>query len=543
MAWITTGSPSIGSAKTDLTAIAVGATVTKWVQASDWNEVRTGLLAFNTWLRGGVANWYGLGVQTSDPAPASVGSYTYATSTDLKFKPTGASVVTVARAGEYPSRINDTAGSTTYYVDGVNGSDTNAGTSSITAFATIQGVLRAIAHEYTNGSRVTIKLAGTGGFDGSATSPRTYTIRGIRVGGGEGNLSYRFEGAHMVLATGLLATGSTQPTFAATASERCNQAGTTDASSRRCKLNFSGAGWTANDMRGKMLFVRVKRGADLVLFEAPISDNAANTIYLDIPIDNGDILSTDTCEIVQPSVKIIGDGGDNYDFVTITGHAGYSDLAGLGMGFTRINFTGPVLLAGFQGGSFDRCGFSGGLTARGGSTQVFNCKALGGVTWSTTGSDYPTPLVYSGTSPLEPTYGTNLICCTGGLFVGDITAGPGSFRVTHSLGCYTEPTYAGVTVGYNSYFVQANSVGVHGDSNATVGMHCTEGGKANIAGTVYNTITGTGGDLKCGTGAAVAYGTGAGQFEEVAGFNGNFHRMGGSTATVPLGDGSWIGKG
>lgn len=54
-------------------------------------------------------------------------------------------------------------------------------------------------------------------------------------------------------------------------------------------------------------------------------------------------------------------------------------------------------------------------------------------------------------------------------------------------------------------------------------------------------ITGKGGvDVQVETGAAVAYGVAAGQFMEVAGFNGNLHRLGGSTAAVPLGDASRI---
>jgi hypothetical protein len=69
----------------------------------------------------------------------------------------------------------------------------------------------------------------------------------------------------------------------------------------------------------------------------------------------------------------------------------------------------------------------------------------------------------------------------------------------------------------------------------------SSGGRARLNDSIAKvTITGTGGDLKVGNGAAVAYGTGVGNFSEVLGWNGNFTRVLGGTATAPTGDTSQI---
>jgi hypothetical protein len=72
------------------------------------------------------------------------------------------------------------------------------------------------------------------------------------------------------------------------------------------------------------------------------------------------------------------------------------------------------------------------------------------------------------------------------------------------------------------------------------GITARLGALVQIAGGDLVTITGGGGDLKVGDAAAISYGTGVGDFEEVAGYAGNFTRRLEGTAAAPTGDASVI---
>lgn len=84
MSWVSDASPDISSVKTDLLPLPLGADPTKWIQAAaDWNKLRAAAIELRNWLRATSANWYGLGANGSDPAPAGITNYLYATATDL----------------------------------------------------------------------------------------------------------------------------------------------------------------------------------------------------------------------------------------------------------------------------------------------------------------------------------------------------------------------------------------------------------------------------------------------------------------------------
>jgi hypothetical protein len=87
------------------------------------------------------------------------------------------------------------------------------------------------------------------------------------------------------------------------------------------------------------------------------------------------------------------------------------------------------------------------------------------------------------------------------------------------------------------------SAAVLGTGNSGAGIKCMFGGIARVnsnATEEKTAITGGLGALMVTVGAAVAYGTGVGEFEEVAGYNGNFTRMLEGTATAPTADTSLI---
>jgi hypothetical protein len=86
MGWIDSASPPIGAAKSNLYPLAGSANPLQWVQDTDWNQVRTGLISIANWVRGDAPNWYGLDDQSADPVPSGIPGYIYATAASLWWK-------------------------------------------------------------------------------------------------------------------------------------------------------------------------------------------------------------------------------------------------------------------------------------------------------------------------------------------------------------------------------------------------------------------------------------------------------------------------
>jgi len=429
------------------------------------------------------------------------------------------------------------------YVDGVNGDDTNAGLSTGTALATLGGLYKKFPLWCYNGARLRVNLAGVGGFGTSATDQLVYgTDRTVIAGGGEGaQSSYVYRGPQM---TRIVPT--TGPPIAALDVVPVVTVG------ERSRFDFTTAapGWTANDLRS--FFLRIKRGADLVIYEIPITENTTDTIFVDTKDIAGLVVAaTDTAEIVQPAVMIDGPGGDNFGVVAITGTNmnGSLDPDTSGHLFERLAF-GFLIADNLTGLVFDRCRLTfGGFFVRD-TVSFISTSTLFGVQLEMCGTanNLENPRHDSPGSPINAVPFVGYQGFFGRFGIGAFVAGPSVYYSWWNLSVYASDI-DGVLVDAQSALVMgtlqsdSHDSALQGSGNGTilgVGLRCQRGGLARINGGGLTTITGGAGDLKVGIGAAVPYGAGAGGFEEVAGFNGNLHRLGGSTAAVPLGDMSQI---
>lgn len=415
-----------------------------------------------------------------------------------------------------PVRALYAAGATiVVYVDSVDGDDSNDGLKQSTPLKTIEQVYRAVASAAVGGARIVVNLAGPS----TGTSPREYPIRELIFQG------HAFRGPEMILA----------PVSTATAALDVAPA---TAQTNRTRLNFTTAApaWASNELRG--YFVRIKRNGALQFPELPIAGNDADRIYVNTASLASDVLATDTVEIVRPGAKIVGTNSDfGFDFLQLQGQSGTS--------FAQYCCLERVELSNFASLSpdailqMDRVRTDSpdfGLAT--GRFAFVNTIVNG-------------PLDVMGTArnadafPRE-NYATgkfvDLLIVGGGLTVGG-DDGNGCFAAKYDVSVYNNANGAGITcVSPGSFFVAASSnATVQGSGNLDVGILARRGGRVTLQNTASKTsITGTAGDLKVGNGAAVAYGTGAGQFRQVAGWNGNLTRVLEGTATAPTGDTSQI---
>lgn len=442
------------------------------------------------------------------------------------------------------------------YIDAVNGNDANSGLSTAAPLRTIAGFYQAFPFLYGNGARITANLAGGGGFGASATSQINYTgVQMIWVGGLDPHPAVCFRGPYMVPITP--ATGTSAPTLTATPTQIVDQTNAVNAAGQRTKFNFVAAGWTVNDLRDKLAWIRVRRGGNMVLFELPITDNDASACYVDAaPIAVGTVLQTDTVEIVTVGAMIVRDTvAENFDYMRISGFGSYQSFAGFGVTttghtFERIGFSGNVIVQNVPGVGFDRCGFDGPLLEiHGGSnTAMFGCKSRGEVDWNTHGGNFYSGRPDSATSPDPGNLYTqsHLVIVNGGrLYIGGVEGGSGgTWRTQYNL-CVTGSTAVdAIHVEGSTAFLNAGTIAaatITGRNNNSYGLNPRYGGQILVQGGQKSTITAGTNDMRVAKTAGINWGTGVGQFQEVAGFNGNFHRVGGSTATVPLGDLSRIG--
>jgi hypothetical protein len=460
-------------------------------------------------------------------------------------------------AGETFITFTDTAGTTNVYVDGVNGSDDNDGLTPITALETIGEVYRKFPWQMMGEARLIVNL-----LNPNATQ-LVYEIDAIHIGGGNQALihTYVYRGPAMVLFTPVA--GPSTAALDAVPCQRVDQVQAASGTGNRTSFDFTTAapGWTVNDLAGS--FLRVTRGGVKVLWEIPITENTADRIFVDSLGIVGVVLNTDTVEIVQPGVKIQAPpAGSSFGILTIINRS-----AALGANgatpysvFERIEF-GTLWARGIADLTFDRCKLSRDAVfgfiniIQGFSIGFANSVVQGGILLCGNAAGDSVRRADAVGNPINTTGA--LTDLQGAPRVGEVFSGiqighPRSLFVPRQSGVYvaqaplssyraTGSGAAGIFVsGPGSMLLMATGVSLNGRGNANSGLRCYFNGVARINGGVLSTLTGTSGSLRLSTGAIVAYGTGAGQFEEAAGFNGNFTRMLEGSAAAPTGDVSAI---
>lgn len=431
------------------------------------------------------------------------------------------------------------SGTVNVYVDGGSGSDNNDGLTPTSALATLGEVYQKFPLFTMSGGRIIVNLAGVGGFGASATAERIYTARSLWVGGGEAYLnSYVYKGPQMVPFTP--ATGpSTAPLDAIPAVNLTNQT--------RFDFTAAAPGWTVNNLRFR--FLRVTRAGAKVIFELPISGNTADTITVDVGALAGLILPTDTATVVTPGavinpigvpsvgvdgLRLLGTGGSSQPFISSTA------FNTLGFVFERITF-GIMVTILPPGTSFDRCRFTSSEFFQGGSLYFINCAGgtfiiddVATVNGTTTLGSRPD---VAGSDPINALSAQQCEIIATSMALGQ-QRGNAVYLAQRNCSFYGSATLSGLLVsGPCMFFASALffPVALQGSGHAGAGIKARQGGTVRVNPGSATTITGATGALKVDTGAAVAYGAGVGEFEEVAGWNGNFTRVLEGTATAPTG--------
>lgn len=451
-----------------------------------------------------------------------------------------------------------------YYIDPMNvtGNARDSyphGTLKSAPLLSLAGFYALYPYELRNGSVAVIHLAGAASTTGdpwdapTGTTVQDYPIDIVDLGGGEvlGN-NVALHGPQMIVAT--LATGlGTRPAgaggwtlAAATIAEACTAAGVADPLGRFTRIdpNTGLAGWvnwTAHDMQGRGCFVRLKRAANMRVYELPIHDNTTTGVIVPCLGLVGNLLATDTLEIVVPGARIRGTASAAASrYVSIQGQGCMTPVvaASTDTGHTFERLTIDRCYNRGEGVSFDRCLFTDAGTGANallnrGEAGLVNCKATGIVTWEGDhmGAGLPGARPDSATSPALLTPLVDAVV-NAGMVLGTV-ARPGKYVGVRNL-CIDNSATDGLSVyGHGSQFTQVGDL--LGAANTGVGLRAQRGGCAAVLGGVNNEITGAGGDLQLEGGAAVAYGTGIGGFEEAAGLNGNLHTTQVTAGPVPLG--------
>lgn len=452
------------------------------------------------------------------------------------------------------------------YIDAANGNDNNDGLTPATALRTFAGLYRRFPWEYAEGSSLVVNLAGVGGFGAAATATLDYLTHSIYFGCGTNHPSIFIQGPSFV--PGVLATGSNTPTLAVVPTVRVNEAGAPDVNGQRTRFDFVAAGWTVDDLGAKPVFLEIRRAGQLVLWQLPIERNDASALYINVPIAPGTVLSTDTVRIVQPGANIIGqndvpDGRNVY----IYGHAGqFPFISYAGGGFRQVSFgfgvTGQVItFAQVQGMCLDRVAFRNTNTyfIGGSSDQLLtkycaNTPGLVTIEWSTFcgGQDlFPRNIGPTTDYPIADTIFNSITAFnSNGFNIGSELFGPGRLVLRRAMSVAGTNFFPSITVNSGSLFRQLDpSAPVTGTSavGGQAGIKCVNGGQAIIigdsGGVRYTSITSGGGDLKVGNDATpiINYGAAAGQFQDVASWNGNFFTSD-LNAGSPIGDFSRISR-
>jgi hypothetical protein len=447
-----------------------------------------------------------------------------------------------------PEAFRDDDLATNVYVDQIAGVDTNDGLSPSTALKTLDQVRRDFGVVLQGITRIVVNILN------STAAQLTYQATRLFLGGGNMAIvnTFSYRGPAMIQFSP--STGPATAGLDATPATRIDQTGAPSGSGNRTKINFATAapGWIVGDLAGS--FCRFTRGADKVFHEFPIVENGADFFIVDTLGIVGTLLSTDTAEIVEPAVVIVGDpAADNFALITVFGQSSWDPEGGFiaqitnGATFERLTI-GSIFAMGSYGVNFDRCQAAGGFFAwhfNGGSPGFVNCafKDVGLALIGTIAGSPPDPRNDSPTDPLNPggaAFGTDPITgihiaggpgFRGGFRLGSgpnvlVPRGAGQFATftALNLSVYGAVT-SGIDVRQGSQLVIDDGATVQGSGNAHYGLRAKMGGVIRIPGGAAATITGTLGDTKVGRGPGIvaAYGTAAGALEEVAGHDGNLH--------------------
>lgn len=470
-----------------------------------------------------------------------------------------APVVTVGAINDAadPADIVSDGNTTNIYVDSVNGDDGNDGLSTTTPMQTLRAVYDRFPIRALQRSQVIIHLAGVGGFGASATGVADYDITNILCDG-DGSAwgtTYHYRGPQMVPVTP--ATGPATAALDATPVVAVIGGSANAGGLRASRFDFGTAapGWTVNDFNGK--FLRITRAGALVIFEAPIAVNAADSITV---LLNGlaaapdAIVNSDTVEIVEPGARFINDTLPALDFDTCrisgvsTQDADVADGAPApqaGLSFQRVQFRTSPFVQGAWQIEFDRCALGTNLIVKDGSV-FFMCCQVGALSlWNASATGFYTlPNPDTATSPIVANRALFMELQATSMIVGE-GYGPASWQSGGSIGFALTPSgFNSLMVGPQSYLQSTGDIqGLSPVAGSRAGIRAAQGGFVQVSGNGTpgrTSVAAAGGDLRVGpvASAYVDYGTGVGDFEEAIGFNGNLQRF--PTSPGDIGDGSII---
>lgn len=420
------------------------------------------------------------------------------------------------------------------WVDGVNGDDANSGLLPTDALRTHQALYHKYPQHWFGTAQAIINTAGVGGF-AAPTAPQTYNDQYLRAcgEGSQNNYVYRAAPKCAFVPT----TGPATAALDAVPLVVVDQAGVPTAGGGRARLDFTAAapGWTVNDFRGRNAFLRITRAGVRLIDELPIAENGADFLIVDNELTALGVVDTDVVTIVRPSVIVTGTSTFDLGATVILGDgtaiAQTSSLFAENRGATFDGYQFNVLYTrNVHGLWFNGCCFPAFTRIDKGTANYTNIKALNTfLHFSVTDND-PRP---RGRTALDPTF-PNVFNCGHwrGLTCGD-EGQPAAMNVFRPIASYAGTH--GVSVRGQSFF-GCSSTKLLGSGNTQFGLRVHHGSQARIGAGLNSQIVGGTGNLQCDVGTAVVnFGTGAGEFQEAAGFNGNLHHVGGSTATVPLG--------
>ncbi len=445
---------------------------------------------------------------------------------------------------------NDPALNLNVYLDGINGLDSNDGLAPVNAPGGV-GPLQTYGAYYnkfprtiTGGAKVLLSIAGDGGFS-SPTAPLTYTDFTFILPGPGTMFRNGFAIRAAPKCPAAPATGTTAPVVASL--EEINQLNAlAPGTGYRTRFNCTAPGWTANDLRNQRIFVRVQRAGVNVIPETPVAENDANSFTIDIPCAV-EVLPTDTTTLVRCSVQFTGPISELTAFM-ITGGGSeevWSDEAMTGNGNTiqGVEFVGAPNFVNFIGG-VDGCASSGiNIHFVGCQMTMMQCA------WGLTAFYHTVVNRFQGNpgwvSAVNPIYQTSPYRMTfqavGTMSVGDQFGAPAWVGCHDCLSHYNGSSLRVYGPGSLLSMLGSSSARLMGSGSTGSGLWARYGGKIIVQVYPRTQIVGALGALRVGAFPTIVnYGTGVGQFEEVAGYNGNLYWMDGSVPAAPLGDDSQI---